>query len=199
MKYDQDDIIEKATALFWKRGFQAAGMRDIQQALDMRPGSIYARFQSKEGLFKLVVDKYAQVSQQKLNAVAESSSPLQALRSFFEESLVHPNEQRYMRQCLLVKSIAELDLIGEMAKKAVLEGMENAKVCFENVVASAIDKEELPALTPVKLAADWLQNQFVGLRAFAMMQEDIDKIQSMIDKVLLDLKGQWPAGIESSH
>jgi hypothetical protein len=66
-------------------------------------------------------------------------------------------------------------------------------------VASAIDKEELPAHTPVKLAADWLQNQFVGLRAFALMQEDTDKIQSMIDKVLLDLKGQWPAGIESSR
>ena len=53
MKYDHDEIIEKATTLFWQRGFQAAGMRDIQQALDMRPGSIYARFQSKEGLFKL--------------------------------------------------------------------------------------------------------------------------------------------------
>lgn len=63
MKYDRDKVIDKATALFWQRGFQGAGMRDIQQALDMRPGSIYARFQSKEGLFKLVVDKYADNSQ----------------------------------------------------------------------------------------------------------------------------------------
>ena len=47
MKYNQDEVIEKATVLFWQRGFQGAGMRDIQQALDMRPGSIYARFQSK--------------------------------------------------------------------------------------------------------------------------------------------------------
>jgi len=29
MKYDHDEIIEKATTLFWQRGFQAAGMRDI--------------------------------------------------------------------------------------------------------------------------------------------------------------------------
>lgn len=120
MKYDHDEIIEKATTLFWQRGFQAAGMRDIQQALDMRPGSIYARFQSKEGLFKLVVERYAENSAKRLKQVKEAESPLNALYCFFETALTVPNEQRYMRQCLLVKSIAELDIIGDVAKKRCL-------------------------------------------------------------------------------
>ncbi|MEC9128266.1 MAG: helix-turn-helix domain-containing protein, partial [Pseudomonadota bacterium] len=87
MKYDHDEIIEKATTLFWQRGFQAAGMRDIQQALDMRPGSIYARFQSKEGLFKLVVEHYADNSAKRLKQVTEAQSPLDALYHFFETAL----------------------------------------------------------------------------------------------------------------
>lgn len=193
MKYDHDKVIENATTLFWKRGFHAAGMRDIQQALDMRPGSIYARFQSKEGLFKLVVERYAENSQAKLKAVANDSSPLSALRAFFENALISPNEQRYMRQCLLVKSIAELDVIGDIAKKAVIDSMEKVKGCFNDVVTAAIEARELPENTPVTLAADWLQNQFVGMRAFALLQDEEAPIQTMIDKVLLDLKGQWPA------
>lgn len=192
MKYDHDDVIEKATALFWQRGFQAAGMRDIQQALDMRPGSIYARFQSKEGLFKLVVENYAQNSAKRLKQVAEAESPLGALYHFFETALTGPNKQRYMRQCLLVKSIAELDIIGDIAKKAVLESMQTLKTGFRDIIEACIENGELPEQTPAKLAAEWLQNQFVGLRAFAVVQDDDEPITQMIDKVLLDIKGQWP-------
>ena len=192
MKYDHDDIIEKATTLFWQRGFHAAGMRDIQQALDMRPGSIYARFQSKEGLFKLVIEQYAQNSAERLKQVAHSESPLNALYSFFETALTGPDEQRYMRQCLLVKSIAELDIIGDVAKKAVLESMQTLKAGFRDIVEACIEKGELPKHTPTKLAAEWLQNQFVGLRAFALMQNENTATIQMIEKVIIDLKGQWP-------
>ena len=192
MKYDHDEIIEKATTLFWQRGFHAAGMRDIQQALDMRPGSIYARFQSKEGLFKLVVEHYAQNSAERLKQVAEAESPLNALYSFFETALTGPDEQRYMRQCLLVKSIAELDIIGEVAKKTVLESMQTLKVGFKHIIEACIEKGELPEHTPTALAAEWLQNQFVGLRAFAILQDDNKAIIQIINKTLLDLKNEWP-------
>ncbi|MBJ2130856.1 TetR/AcrR family transcriptional regulator [Alteromonas sp. IB21] len=192
MKYDHDDIIEKATTLFWQRGFHAAGMREIQQALDMRPGSIYARFQSKEGLFKLVVEHYAQNSAERLKQVAEAESPLNALYNFFETALTGPDEQRYMRQCLLVKSIAELDIIGEVAKKTVLESMQTLKVGFKHIIEACIEKGELPEHTPTALAAEWLQNQFVGLRAFAILQDDNKAIAQIINKTLLDLKSEWP-------
>ncbi|MDC9612019.1 TetR/AcrR family transcriptional regulator, partial [Pseudoalteromonas sp. GABNS16H] len=36
--------------LFWERGYAGASMKQIEQALDMRPGSIYATFGSKDGL-----------------------------------------------------------------------------------------------------------------------------------------------------
>jgi AcrR family transcriptional regulator len=192
MKYDNENIIERATTLFWQRGFQAAGMRDIQQALDMRPGSIYARFQSKEGLFKLVVEHYAENSARRLKQVAQADSPFTELRSFFEAALTGPDEQRYMRQCLLVKSIAELDLIGDIAKKAVLESMQTLKAGFRNIIETCIEKGELPEHTPTSTAAEWLQNQFVGLRAFALLQDDNQTTIKMIDKVIIDLKGQWP-------
>jgi AcrR family transcriptional regulator len=195
MKYDHDDIIEKATALFWQRGFQAAGMRDIQQALDMRPGSIYARFQSKEGLFKLVVENYAKNSAEQLKQVADSDSPLAALREFFGTALTGPDEQRYMRQCLLVKSIAELDIIGDIAKKAVLESMQTLKAGFKKILENCVDKGELPEHTPTEPAAEWLQNQFVGLRAFALQQDDTTQIEFMVEKVLLDLENVWPRHI----
>ena len=55
MKYDHDEIIEKATTR--QRGFQE-GMRDIQQALDMRPGSIYA-FSKQRRPIQICCEHYA--------------------------------------------------------------------------------------------------------------------------------------------
>ena len=193
MKYAQEDAVEKATILFWKKGFQGSGMRDIQQALDMRPGSIYARFQNKEGLFKLVVEQYVAHSKDKLQNVAESDTPLLSLREFFKTALINPDELRYMRQCLLVKSITELELIGDLGKKAVLEGMVLLNNSFANIIEKAIETKELQDTTPVAFAADWLQNQFVWLRAFAILQTDNSAIEKMIDKVLYDLAAQWPS------
>lgn len=193
MKYAQEDAVEKATILFWKKGFQGSGMRDIQQALDMRPGSIYARFQNKEGLFKLVVEQYVAHSKDKLQSVADSDTPLLSLREFFKTALINPDELRYMRQCLLVKSITELELIGDVGKKAVLEGMVLLNNCFANIIEKAIETKELQDTTPVAFAADWLQNQFVGLRAFAILQTDDSAIEKMIDKALYDLTAQWPS------
>ena len=49
--YNRHDALERALQLFWQKGFHATSLKDIEQALDMRPGSIYAAFGNKEGLF----------------------------------------------------------------------------------------------------------------------------------------------------
>ena len=51
-KFDRQQVIDKATHLYWEKGFHATSMRHLQEVIDMRPGSIYAAFGSKEELFK---------------------------------------------------------------------------------------------------------------------------------------------------
>jgi len=91
------------------------------------------------------VERYAENSAKRLKQVKEAESPLNALYCFFETALTVPNEQRYMRQCLLVKSIAELDIIGDVAKKAVLDSMQTLKAGFSDIIEACIENGELPA------------------------------------------------------
>lgn len=111
---------------------------------------------------------------------------------FFVSELINPEEMRFQRQCLLIKSITELEMLGENGKQSVLDGMSTLKACFKSIVEKAVQTNSLPTSTPVDKAADWLQNQFVGLRTFALMQSDDHAIETMIDKVLIDLKTSWP-------
>jgi len=58
--YNRQEALERAIQLFWQKGFHATSLKDIEQVLDMRPGSIYAAFGNKNGLFQEALEHYAQ-------------------------------------------------------------------------------------------------------------------------------------------
>ena len=47
LKLDRDEVIEKVKDLYWEKGYHATSMRNLQDVVDMRPGSIYAAFGSR--------------------------------------------------------------------------------------------------------------------------------------------------------
>nr|WP_275409576.1 TetR/AcrR family transcriptional regulator [Planotetraspora mira] len=47
-----------ALGLFWAKGYDGTTMADLSSAMNLKPGSIYAAFGSKEGLYEKVLDRY---------------------------------------------------------------------------------------------------------------------------------------------
>jgi len=46
--FDDNDVIEKATALFWQRGYENTSMSQLESAMGINKFSIYASFESKK-------------------------------------------------------------------------------------------------------------------------------------------------------
>ena len=61
--YDRDVALNAALDLFWSKGFHATSIKDLETALGMRSGSIYAAFKSKENLYALALERYFTASQ----------------------------------------------------------------------------------------------------------------------------------------
>jgi AcrR family transcriptional regulator len=51
-------ILEATTTMFAKRGFNGVSMRDIADAVDIQPASIYSHFASKEAILSAIYDVY---------------------------------------------------------------------------------------------------------------------------------------------
>ncbi|MCX2778533.1 TetR/AcrR family transcriptional regulator [Microbulbifer thermotolerans] len=190
-KYDHQEAINKATRLFWAKGFHATSMRNIQQAIDMRPGSIYATFGSKEALFSKAIQHYTSTSKDRLNAYVESStSPLTGLKKFIEDSIAGGQTSAPSTMCMLVKTIAELtddnaDLLAEA--KRLLQDLESA---FADVLARAQKMGEVDAARSPEYLARYLQMQIMGLRTYAHMQGSKEQVMELIDGVFHSLTGQ---------
>lgn len=191
MRYTDDEVIEKATGLFWQKGYLAVGMRELQTALDMRPGSIYNRFKSKDGLFCKVISAYAKQNEKDLLHIAQSPSPLDALRDYFLTTLITPANRAHQRQCLLVKTLAEIDSLHDDSRLTLSQGMEALKQAFVKVVQRLMEVSLIVHSEDSEHVATWLQCQFIGLRTFSLITEDDEQIRNLIEKTLLDLQGNW--------
>ena len=56
--FDRDTALAQATRLFWERGYEATSVGELTEAMNIRPGSLYAAFGDKKSLFKEVVETY---------------------------------------------------------------------------------------------------------------------------------------------
>jgi TetR/AcrR family transcriptional repressor of nem operon len=42
--FDQEDVLDKAVAVFWAKGYEATSMQDLVDAMGIQRGSLYATF-----------------------------------------------------------------------------------------------------------------------------------------------------------
>ena len=183
-KFDRQDAVDKATHLYWEKGFHGTSMRNLQDVIDMRPGSIYACFGSKEGLFKEVLNNYAQMGLKSLaDCVEQSPSPLSAIKTIVHKMVVDTCEGAPSGMCMLVKTISELteenaDLLNEA--RGLLVSMELA---FTRVFEAAKVQGELAPSADAQYLARYLQVQIMGLRTYARVHNDTIKVQMLIDNM----------------
>jgi AcrR family transcriptional regulator len=171
--HDRDASVDCAVRLFWERGWHATSLKDIQYALDMRPGSIYAAFGSKAGLFEVALDRYSQeMSEEFATFVEAAGSPLEGIRSYLREVAracagAGPDGRWPTPGCMLVKTILELgdeDAVLRERAERVLAAVEDHLTAL---LRQAREHGELvPEARPRRLAR-LVQAQIMGLRAFA--------------------------------
>ncbi|MFI2300277.1 TetR family transcriptional regulator [Actinacidiphila glaucinigra] len=57
--FDVDEVLDRALEVFWRQGYEGTGISDLTRAMGINPPSLYGAFGNKEGLFKRVLDHYA--------------------------------------------------------------------------------------------------------------------------------------------
>ena len=178
--YNRQEALEKAIQLFWKKGFHATSLKDIEQALDMRPGSIYAAFGNKEGLFQESLDYYAQSGLTELERVLSSyQSPLSGIAAYLRQLGGICDKQLPSRACMLVKSLLELGAREQAALQQVETLLSGMEARFTQAFIDAKNANEIdPQLDPVRLARR-LQAEVMGLRAFAQRDVDSSSVQAV--------------------
>ena len=78
---DQGDVLSNAARLFREKGFERTSLKEIAEACNMLPGSLYYRYNSKEALLVELMRRGVDlVTAEVESAYASSDDPLERLR-----------------------------------------------------------------------------------------------------------------------
>ncbi|WP_290523515.1 TetR/AcrR family transcriptional regulator [Alcanivorax sp.] len=191
MRYDRQECLEKAMALFWERGYHATSMKDLELVLDMRPGSIYAAFGSKEALYGEALSLYASgMAGEFSRRVSSENGVIDGLASYVREMGKLNRDKLPSCACMLVKGLLETgesDTLQQQIEDS-LAGMEGL---FRQAFQQALEGKELARgggerYQPERLAR-WLQCSIMGLRAYAQRSGDRRALQALADDLADDV------------
>ena len=168
-RHDRQQALERAVDLFWERGYHATSMKHIEQALDMRPGSLYATFGSKEGLFSEVLNRYAeQMADELSRCLQDGETGLQGFRDYLL-ALAGPCQWRNgapPRACMLIKTLLEVNPEDPQLRVQVDRILGLMEQRFAAALKQAQAAGELRPEVDCQRLARLLQAQVIGLRCF---------------------------------
>lgn len=144
----------------------------------MRPGSLYASFQSKENLYIEALEMYALDHQQKFELCREQGgSFLEGLRLFFE-GVVKPKGSPCV--CMLGKAVSAFET-EDLAVRARAESlMSSSETFFSEAVEKAAKTGELSPDCKPREVARFLMVQLMGLRCYADSCQHDSQLDTLI-------------------
>lgn len=182
--FEIEKALDEALEVFWQHGFEATSMQALCQAMNVRPGSVYAAFGNKRELFVAAMRRYVEtVSAEAVERVNTASSGVVGLREYFAHLVDAMVDGRRRWGCLITNSLVEF-----AARDPELAGMfqlhlANLRSSFAAALARARAAGELrPGAGPE--SADLLVAVVQGMNVMAKNRPGRRALQSIADSAL---------------
>lgn len=163
--YDRNELIDRARDLFWRYGWAGTSLKDLEATLQMKPGSFYAAFGSKDALFELAMEKYAADGTKRLTALAAAQGPMQALQQFPRMAIA--NDTAPAKACMLSKTLLELQAHNHPLADKANQHLLKMEAQFAALFAQAQSDGDIDQAHDPQVLARRYQSDLLGLRVSA--------------------------------
>jgi TetR/AcrR family transcriptional repressor of nem operon len=185
LQFNYERAIERATAVFWAKGYSAASMRDLLKAMGIGEGSFYHLFGSKNRLYLECLRHYNEtVTQRRLASLDAEQSVRKGLRNFFRGLMDDLDNPRRPYVCLMSRSLSS-DVLDEADLAASVKlGMKSFEGCLATRLERAKSGGELPSDFQSEIAAQiiftFLQGYFRVVKVLKPREQMWRQIETLL-------------------
>jgi TetR/AcrR family transcriptional repressor of nem operon len=188
LEFDYDQAIDKATRVFWRKGYSGASLRDLLKAIGIGEGSFYNTLKSKKQLYLECLKHYNEtVVHRRAEALFSPSSVKEGVRGLFKTVLDDLDDPRTPRVCLVAGSVSSDVLAERDLQKFIQTGMAAFVGAFSDRLKSAKDAGELPPQFEVEVVANIIATYLQGLYRTALLSYDRSQLERQIDHFFTSL------------
>jgi len=183
-QYDRDEVLEKATDLFWEKGFEATSMNEMVVRSSLNKHSLYSEFGDKEKLFIECIDHYISKDIRVLSDIlTKKPLGLSNIEAFFDNRVNYAASED-CKGCLIVNSVTEKEILSEEINLKVKSFISKFKAFFYNCLQAAQDKNEISEDKDCKTLADYLVCFTFGLVNIGKNETKKKELRKMVDVAL---------------
>ena len=183
--FNNEDILEKATNLFWRNGYNGTSMRELVAETGLAKASLYNAFGHKEDLFLAVLDYY--IEQKQTRTLASLSCNLEgrpALQAYFAILLQQTAHNSDTPGCLLVNTAAEQGIHHEEMRTIVDKGISRTERHLIETVERGVKDGTIAKATNPDIAGSCLLTLVIGIRVMARKGVNIEKLETLVEASL---------------
>lgn len=160
-RFDRQAALQRAMELFWERGYQAASMADITEAMGINAPSLYAAFGSKEELYREAVGHFAATeSDAILSPLRKAETARGAVEGYLLASAATFTRPGRPPGCMVVMSAVNAVGVGEETGRILREMRAGSVAMIEERLQRAMAEGELPtSLDPRSIASYYVTVQ----------------------------------------
>ncbi|WP_130835033.1 TetR/AcrR family transcriptional regulator [[Erwinia] mediterraneensis] len=189
-RFDREAALDKALELFWAHGYEATSLSDLVSATGAKAPTLYAEFESKEGLFRAVMDHYSQKFTAQRDAALRSpgQSVTEAIDNYFRATAACFTDCSKPAGCFFIcTSTALAASSGELAR-TLLQRHQAQEASLKAFLQERLELGELKADTDTTALARYLSCILQGMSVRAREGAIREELDSIIDTMM----ALWP-------
>ena len=163
--FDEDHAIQNAMQVFWAKGYEAASISDLTDALQVNRSSLYNAFGGKEALFLKSLQRYEEDRKALLAELEALDQPVLAIHRFIDTVVDSSASDEQKKGCFLFNTVQEIGVHGDQVTAVVNAGVFEVERFLQRCLEVAQVRQQIEASIQPEVTAKLLLAAIIAIRS----------------------------------
>ncbi len=188
-QFNEQEVLERAKNLFWKRGFHATSVQDLVDHLGINRASLYATYGGKNALYEAALKSYREQNSQVIqNLCTDSGTPLESIRQLFRSIITNSQDDPDKKGCFIVNCTTEYLPLHDAILPELVSNQESFQATLTELLIKSQQEGELSKDYNVDDIAAYLFTILSGLQVRSKISADTAQLHKLVDIAIDSLK-----------
>ncbi len=187
-QFDQDAVVERAMMLFWRMGYGATSIQDLERTTRLRRGSLYNAFGDKQGLFVAALKRYQDTVGQERIKQLSNPDPYLAIEGFLNVLVDQMSDPSRPRGCLQTNTSLEFPNAPDAVIRIIAERTRGIESAIYSVLQRAMVQGSLDRTADTRALARFYLSVAKGIGVLHMVFGDASMLRDTV-KIAMSA---WP-------
>jgi AcrR family transcriptional regulator len=187
-EFDVDEALAAALRVFWTKGYEAASLTDLTEAMGITKPSLYAAFGNKESLFRKALDLYEREKLAYIGEALEAPTSRQVVDRLLRGALAMQTSECEPKGCMRVLSSVSCGLEAASIRAELMQRRQSSQRALCERMHRARDEGDLPKGTDVDGLCAYLTAILGGMAVQASSGASKQQLEALVETTL----HMWP-------